>query len=174
MNLSDPARPRFTVHQYASMNSYEFIAPQKKQLLPDISGYLRRFKACFFAQDVCQGPGCYRPSFLLLTVLNAVGLASALALQARISHDQPVFDTLRERDAYYTNGIKMCKYSNVAQSCMQYAVEIKDKHEALEMNAASTADVVTLGLEALLGRISAMHCLPGAQFRVLACDKVSD
>eukprot|EP00438_Fugacium_kawagutii_P002213 Skav233841 [mRNA] locus=scaffold3130:30715:38615:- [translate_table: standard] len=32
--------------------------------------------------DVCEGPGCYRPSFFVLTVLNAIGLASTLALQA--------------------------------------------------------------------------------------------
>ena len=73
MNLSDPARPRFTVHQYASMNSYEFIAPKKKQLLPDISGYLRRFKACFF----CAGclPGA--------RVLPAIFLASDRAQRGR-------------------------------------------------------------------------------------------
>lgn len=33
-------------------------------------------------QDVCTGPGCYKASFLLLSALNALGLISALALQA--------------------------------------------------------------------------------------------
>ena len=130
MNLSDPARPRFTVHQYESICINEFIWIHSTQKETASARYLRRFKACFFAQDVCQGPGCYRPSFLLLTVLNAVGLASALALQARISHDQPVFDTLWERDAYYTNGIKMCKYRIMLQShacSMQWRLKISMK-----------------------------------------------
>ena len=39
-----------------------------------------------------------------------------------------------------------------------HAVKIKDKYEVLEMNGASTTDVVSLGLQAFWGRISPMHC----------------
>lgn len=41
-------------------------------------------------EDVCQGAACYRPSFLLLTALNALGLVSALALQVRNSDSLPI------------------------------------------------------------------------------------
>lgn len=35
------------------------------------------------SQEVCEGKGCYQPSFFVLTVLNAIGLASTLALQVQ-------------------------------------------------------------------------------------------
>ena len=41
-------------------------------------------------KDVCVGQGCFHTSFLLLTVLNAVGLAAAVALQVRNSDSLPV------------------------------------------------------------------------------------
>ena len=41
-------------------------------------------------KDVCEGRGCFQTSFLLLTVLNAVGLAAAVALQVRNSDSLPV------------------------------------------------------------------------------------
>lgn len=47
-------------------------------------------------EEVCQGPGCYRPSFILLTMLNALGLIAALALQVRNADSVPVTRLVKE------------------------------------------------------------------------------
>lgn len=47
-------------------------------------------------EELCQGPGCYRPSFILLTMLNALGLISALALQVRNADSVPVTRLVKE------------------------------------------------------------------------------
>jgi len=41
-------------------------------------------------KELCEGRGCFQTSFLLLTVLNAVGLAAAVVLQVRNSDSLPV------------------------------------------------------------------------------------
>eukprot|EP00930_Biecheleria_cincta_P032853 TRINITY_DN22766_c0_g1_i1.p1 TRINITY_DN22766_c0_g1~~TRINITY_DN22766_c0_g1_i1.p1 ORF type:complete len:623 (-),score=134.13 TRINITY_DN22766_c0_g1_i1:213-2081(-) len=51
--------------------------------------------AAAIGKEVCEGPACFRTSFLLLTGVNAVGLAFAFLLQQRNREDMPV-DRLKD------------------------------------------------------------------------------